>query len=104
MSRNIPPDIANIRSPVPASEPEKVTGLPPEGHVGVYVHKGRTLVGHVVRGSPAIAARFGSHFAKLGKVAGRPAWIGETLAEVSQRSTMNASRKGATDVKIAGGE
>jgi hypothetical protein len=100
MSRNMPPAVSNqqtidIRSAVPPRAPEKATGLPPEGHVGVYVHKGRTLVGHVVRGSQATAARFGSHFATLGKVAGRDAWIGETLAEVSQRSTMNASRKAA---------
>ncbi len=78
MSRNMPPAVSNqqtidIRSAVPSRAPEKATGLPPEGHVGVYVHGGKTLVGHVVRGSQATAARFGSHFAKLGKVAGRDA-------------------------------
>ncbi|MGD0076860.1 MAG: hypothetical protein ABSD31_21420, partial [Candidatus Binataceae bacterium] len=76
------PDIADIRSPVPAPEPEKVTGLPPENHVGVYTNGGRVLVGHAVRGSQTLASRFGSHHAKLGKVGGRDAWIGKSLAEI----------------------
>jgi hypothetical protein len=78
--------------------PKKVRpGTPPAHKVGVYVHGGKTLVGVVGRKATAVtAARFGSHFAKRGKKGSRPAWIGMTLAEVSQQSTMNASRKGAT--------
>jgi hypothetical protein len=73
--------------------PKKVRpGTPPDGHVGIYVHGGKTLVGHAVRGSQVQAARFGSHFAKLTKVAGRPAWVGQTLAEISSR--------GATKVQV----
>ena len=74
--------------------------LPPEGHVGVYVHGGKTLVGHVVRGSQATAARFGSHFAKLGEVRWARCLDWQDARLVSQQSTMNASRKGATNVKI----
>jgi hypothetical protein len=65
--------------------PKKVRpGTPPANHVGFYVHGGRTLVGHAVKGSQVQAARFGAHFAKLGRVANRPAWIGKTLAECSK--------------------
>jgi hypothetical protein len=69
-------------------------GTPPSGRLGVYVRGGSVLVGHVGPKATAVTAqRFGSHRAKLGKVSGRPAWLGMSLAECSS--------KGATTAKIS---
>jgi hypothetical protein len=52
-------------------------GQLPEGKLGVYDHK-QNLRGHVgPLATAATASRFGVHNAKLGKVDGRDAWVGE---------------------------
>ena len=52
------------------------------------------------------AARFGSHFAKLGKDAdGNDCWVGQTLAELSAKGPQQpALRAGSTDVKVGGND
>lgn len=86
-TRNQPTDARQGSPKAIQNKPGEV----PKGRYGVFVNGGRTLLGHVGgKATSATARRFGSYGAKLAKVQGRQAWLGETLAEVSSRGATKA--------------
>ncbi len=99
-----PRKMVSLKADIPPSKAvaaQETVGTP--NKLGVYVHGGKTLVGRVGRKATAVAvARFGSHFAKLGKDAdGNDAWIGMTLAELSAKGPQQpALRAGSTMTKV----
>jgi hypothetical protein len=96
------------------TKPKEAPGTIPANKVGVYDAK-RRLRAQVGRlATSATVARFVGHGAKLGKVAGRDAWIGPTLADVSAAGVAatpdnpgdtlaDVSSRGATATQIKSG-
>jgi hypothetical protein len=77
-------------------------GVIAPNRIGVYDGKGR-LRGQVgPRATAVTASRFtGQRGMKLGKVNGRDAWIGPTLAEVSAQGTSTPGSTGDTIADIS---